>query len=86
MHYSNLRSLKIHFLEQKCVFKAGAHLCFSIWALLPRELLKDRGQTAEHKDGTVRKRRPALKLQLTRRCNVYKRQKIIHTLQIKCWK
>lgn len=31
-----------------------SHLRVSIWLLLSRELLEDRGQAAEHKDGTVR--------------------------------
>lgn len=37
------------------VFVLLSHLLVSILALLSRELLEDCGQTAEHKDGTVRK-------------------------------
>lgn len=38
------------------------HLCFSICALLSRELLEDCGQPAEHEDGTESERQIVFRL------------------------
>lgn len=84
--FKNRQNLQSVLLKLEVITGLLSHLCVSIWALLPRELLEDRGQTAEHKDGTARKRRQALKLQLSHRRNVYHIQKCIHILQIKSWK
>lgn len=79
MNYSKIQELKNRLqtnlqsvlLKPELITGSLSHLCVSIWALLPRELLEDRGQTAQHKDGTARRRGQALKLQLTNRCNIY---------------
>lgn len=83
MNYSKIQEFKNRLqqnlqsvlLKLELIMGLLSHLCVSIWALLPRELLEDRGQTAQHKDGTARKRRQALKLRLG--------QNFIHILQIK---